>query len=621
MKLQHLAIMFILIIIPISMVISEYFSTQISTIKLQTEYKTSLNTSTSDALNAFQINTVNNKYSSVSDSKIRDIEASVNTFYNSLGSAMSEYVTSKEELSTYIPALLFTLYDGYYIYSAYNNVYPTDNASQKIEIEDGNRNYQKGLRPYIYYSCKYKVNSNEVIVNYTLDNAITVYGKLKNEKGDEEYMTRSGYLIDYRKVDHVDNKKKELTYDGVEIRPEELKEHLITINEEDTGTSTANDYQYIVYNNKKVYMDVDKDGKVIYEDVSVREYEDDGRIKYDNYGNIVYQTINSPKFFWYDNYKKTYLKNEMVDFIKYLTDNNLYELKGGTLSGVIGYKSISAYEYYTKAKEFSEWLVNKSGLASVTQEEIVQNDGWVGAKTSDGQLYLSVDTGTKGYIFDTTTTTTENDPLLSSSTFNTHRLAVIRKSIETNLTTAIANYNKHSGLDGYEFVMPVMDEESWYRITNNVSLVSFMQGIPIGHKVFNNYSVVTNTTNEEVVNAQSVYLMVKNDDGNYEYHQPGCKVLLDKQKSPITAYTALSFKRQTVKINEVQTQYFYPQQRGNYDKTYLTTACYNCFVNASGDYDIDDIISGKVPNSDTVRSAFLTGLARERRDLYKSNFE
>ena len=104
MKLQHLAVIFVLIIIPISMVLTEYVNTQISTIQLQTAYTTSLNTATSDALKAFQINSANNKYSSLSDSKIRDIEASVNTFYNSLGTAMNDYISSKDDLSSYIPS-------------------------------------------------------------------------------------------------------------------------------------------------------------------------------------------------------------------------------------------------------------------------------------------------------------------------------------------------------------------------------------------------------------------------------------------------------------------------------------------------------------------------------------
>ena len=73
--------------------------------------------------------------------------------------------------------------------------------------------------------------------------------------------------------------------------------------------------------------------------------------------------------------------------------------------------------------------------------------------------------------------------MLSDSTFNNHRIAIIRKSIETNLTTAIANYNIQSG-SNYEYVMPVINDADWYKIVNNVSIASFMQGIPIGQKLF-----------------------------------------------------------------------------------------------------------------------------------------
>lgn len=587
MKLQHLAIIFILIIVPISLVMTQYIQTQIDTIDLQTYYTKSLNTATHDALKAFQINSINNKYSSLSDSKIRDIEASINTFYNSLSTSMNDYMYTKEDLTNFVPAILFNLYDGYYIYSSYNNIYTTEgiDENERVQIQDHHR-YQNGLRPYIYYSCQYRLsNGKTVIVNYTLDNAITVYGDFGNG-----YETRSGYLIDYTKINDIDIRNKTLTYgEGTEmitIGPETLTEHLITIENADEGTTTEGDYNYIVYNKKKVYQD--KNGE----------------------------------YFWYDNYKKTYLQSEKVNFQKYINNNG------------VGFKSISAYEYYVGAYEFSKWLIEQSGLASVTQANIVQNDGTIGANTTKGELYLSVNTdaieGNTPYIFDTRRA--GNDPLLSSSTFNLHRMAVIRKSIETNLLTAIANYNLQGG-NTYDFVMPVIDEENWYRVSNNVSIISFMQGMPIGHKYYNHYSVITNSKNEEVINEQSVYILLQNSDGNYEYHQPGCKELIEKQKNNpnllMTAYTDLSFMKQTVKVNEVKTRYFYPQTRMGR----LTTGCYNCIVNASGDYDIDSIIIGQIKEFETgkilysanqltaIRKAYLTGLARERRDLYKSNFD
>ena len=561
MKIQHLAIIFIIIIVPISFAMSEYIQTQIDTIKLQTEYKEALNSATSAALKAFQINSINNKYSNISDSKIRDIEASINTFYNSLTTSMTQYVSSKSELSVFVPAIVFNLYDGYYIYSSYNNVYTAPNGDNTVRIDDNAKNYQDGLHPYIYYSCKYNIKDNgeekEIIVNYTLDNAITVYGKFNGK-----YQTKSGYLIDPGKVTNINEEKKTLTYDGVEIGPETLTEHLLIV--DDNGDVTSVNYNYIVYKNRKVYQD----------------------------GN----TFN---FFWYNNGKKTYLQGEKENFIKYIKDNK------------VGFKSTSAYEYYKSAYDFSTWLINDSGLKNITQENMEDSL----------KKDFSANTGTK-CIFDTTQD--DNDPMISSSVFNEHRIAVIRKSIETNLTTAIANYNSQSG-STYEFVMPKIDEVSWYSIENNVSIISFMQGMPIGQKYFNDYSVITNTKNEEVINSQSVYVVTKNDDGNYEYHQPGCKVLIDNSNKITGVYTNLSFSRQTLKVSEDSYRYFYPQAR--IKKT--TTGCYNCIVNASGDYNIDDIIKGEVEGYKTgdnkkklniLRKRYLTGLARERYDLYKSNF-
>ena len=598
MKLQYLAVIFVIIILPISMMMSSYIQNQIDTITLQTLYKTKLDNSTYDALKAFQINSVNNKYSSVSNSKIRDIEASINTFYNSMKTSM---VSSKEDVQSFIPAILFTLYDGYYIYSSYDNIVQVEKAQDAATIEtiktESTKNYQYGLRPYIYYSCKYNLNGKTIIVNYTLDNEITVYGDF----GDG-YVTKSGYLIDPTKVTDIDDSNKTLKYDGILIEPEVLTEHLLTVNDDET--TTEGDYTYIVYNNKKVYKETTESGN-----------------------NDIIQ------YFWYDNYKKTYLAGEQSNLERYITNNR------------VGFKSISAYEYYKSAKEFSEWVNNN--LGNITQKDVIKTDSTGNSTIGNDESYLSEYTG-NSKIF-ATSGKSENDPMLSSSVFNNHRIAIIRKSIETNLTTAIANYNTQSG-SNYEYVMPIINDIDWYKIVNNVSIAAFMQGIPIGQKYFNNYSVITNTKNEEVINSQSIYILERTDGGNLEYHQAGCEKLLEKVKKAkedvssdnnqftMTAYTDLSFLRQTVKVSETKLEYFYPHSvdnsniSGSANYKYLT-GCYNCIVNSNSNLDIDEIIKGEVKDYLTgkivynendleeIRKTYLTGLARERYDLYKSNFD
>ena len=140
MKLQHLAIIFVIIILPISLVVGEYIQTQINTIALQTTYSNKLQTATYDAISALRLNTINNKYSSVSDSKIRDINASISTFYTSLGREIGSDGYGENDLQVHTPALLYTMYDGYYIYSRYRN--------ESIDANENDENkYKYGLKP------------------------------------------------------------------------------------------------------------------------------------------------------------------------------------------------------------------------------------------------------------------------------------------------------------------------------------------------------------------------------------------------------------------------------------------------------------------------------------------
>ena len=103
-----------------------------------------------------------NSLSNVSDTLREDIEAAISTFMQSLSMTMGVGGYNKNHMIDYIPAILFTLYDGYYIYSP-------------AKTETGNYEYM--LKPYNYYTVRYKQNDlNDIVINYTLDNYIVVYG-------------------------------------------------------------------------------------------------------------------------------------------------------------------------------------------------------------------------------------------------------------------------------------------------------------------------------------------------------------------------------------------------------------------------------------------------------------
>ena len=56
-----------------------------------------------------------------------DVKATANSFFNSLKTGLSQSGYSKGDLNQYIPAILFTLYDGFYVYGPYENYAKVNN--------------------------------------------------------------------------------------------------------------------------------------------------------------------------------------------------------------------------------------------------------------------------------------------------------------------------------------------------------------------------------------------------------------------------------------------------------------------------------------------------------------
>ena len=117
MKLQGFSVIFTLVCIPLLLVLSYYISLQVDTITLQNEYNSKLLSATYDAVSAFELNTANEDLSTVSDSLRTIIEASNSIFFNTLSTNMGLSNASKSYVEPYIPSVLYTLYDGYYIFA------------------------------------------------------------------------------------------------------------------------------------------------------------------------------------------------------------------------------------------------------------------------------------------------------------------------------------------------------------------------------------------------------------------------------------------------------------------------------------------------------------------------
>lgn len=576
MKIQELAIIFIIIILPISLVLSVYTQNQVQTINTQTLYDNRLTSATYDAMRAYQLNAANSTTSDMSNSKTRDIEASVSAFRNSIMTAFELNGFTANELNSYIPALVYTMYDGLYIYSPYSNIAEVNtdaNADEEVKIKtEGQKEY--GLKPYISYSCRYKTTNIDVVITYSLDNHIAVKGMI-----GRKYVNKEGYLIDgiecsinpdeeIKINDEIE--KAKITYNGIEIGTESLKEYLpLSIDKNDENAA----YPYAKINGTKYYLIQDKEG--------------DQQIVYVSNG------------FFRNQCKSTDSDKTAFNAYKNIIENNYM-----------------AKEYYYEAYKFTHWF-KESGLSALTY-----GDAWdeVLVKKSDGsgaeQEYREIWPENRTPIFQfNSSSDIKNNIENETSTFNQHRLAVIRYKIENNLAIAISNYNAYSGATKVVFQMPELKEDEWDQIIHNISLISFLQGLPIGEKIYNGYTLVTNSESEEVVLEGNIFMLGESANGEKVYYRIGDVELEDGVTATLNAGNYgdkvsagrlnLDFKRRYVtRTDKTQTYYYY--QMRNFK------ASYNSVVMQDKVTTFDDIykyISGVSPD---YQKAFYTALGRER---------
>ena len=78
MRIQNLAVIFVIIILPITLVLQAYIRNLTNVTNIEARYNEILMGSTYDAVRAYQMNTINNDYSGVNTSRQRDVKASVN---------------------------------------------------------------------------------------------------------------------------------------------------------------------------------------------------------------------------------------------------------------------------------------------------------------------------------------------------------------------------------------------------------------------------------------------------------------------------------------------------------------------------------------------------------------
>lgn len=557
MKIQYLAIIFLIIIIPMTLLLTMYNQAQINNLSLQLTYKSYLSDATHNAIKAFELNTVNNSYSEVADSLKRDVEAAANVFLSSMAKSLGTSGATNESVAEYVPAILFTLYDGYYIYApSYNEI--LEEVTEQREAIDGTmkdvvvaksqepkvEDFSHIVKPYVYYTMRYvKGNAIDVTVNYTLDNYISVYGKVgKDENGNDNYVTKSGYLV------QIDAVNKRLS-NGVEIQLD--SEKLLTVLKRDI-------LSYILSPSEISKLDTSEEINEAFGKRNLEEIK--SKINFGADGSYRVSLISD---------MGTKLLDDILDG-KYSGNNSQIELKDipvakinevfrsngkndiDDMKAVIGCFNVTykgtvveddeAKSYYVKAYQFSNWV--NTNLSNLEVQD---------ARDSKNQA-ISNFTGNTAKIFKLSGGD-EYNPEDIESIFSQHKIEVIKSSIQSSLTSAIARYNQSFfGLKhGYDLKMPVLNDLEWEAITNKVTMVTFMQGFVLGNKVFNDYAVVSSDTNKELVDENEIYYFNRNSTGVVYYHTYDCPNLeleAEKADSKILGFKSAEFEMHKVKQDD-----------------------------------------------------------------------
>lgn len=569
MKLQGLAVIAIIIILPMTIILSSYSQSQIKTLQLQTQYDSKLQNATYDAIKAFQLNMSNSSTSDLANSKMRDIKASVNTFYNSLASHFNMVGYGKDVLQNYVPAIVYTLYDGYYIYSAYDN---TLDAEDKFDENASYKNKENiyGLKPYIYYSCRYKRgNQFDIVITYSLDSYITIQGTIGNEK-----INKSGYVLS-----GVEKRDNDIYYKGVKIE------------EEDMSDSGFQQYVYIPgatatkEGEKDIYINDNKAG-------AIKKYQ--------------CKKINGVKYYINDENKVfTMLNDEQI----YQNDTSFDN------------KNTNGKKYYEDAMEFSEWV--KSNLEDLSSNDAVDASG--NSYNSDNyrdnnpfvagrKIFSELENGWRSSskcIEDT------------DSEFNAHRIEVIKNSIESNLIVAISNYNKVSS-SGVNFQMPKLTDIDWEELTTNVSMITFLQGLNIGGKIYSGYSIVRNDITEDFVSEDSIYICYTNTATYYKVTDTTLTDQNEIDPSSTIGIFNVDFERKTAQVSDKEQKkniYYYPRS---------DMASYKSIINSNNNSNSATSIKeyldkvGQCNSTDfkyRIAQKYYTALGRERYGMYRvTNF-
>lgn len=405
---------------------------------------------------------------------------------------------------------------------------------------DAKTTYKHVLKTFVPYTTNYTKDGTNYVINYTLDNYIRIY------KDDEAW---EGYIIaEYGNETkyNVPVKSTTITFNGTTIEPEVLSENIPVRNSRNDNIEVKN-YAYIYNsNNDKRY----------------------------------YETETGKFFITNSEYVKVYLpdaeaNNSLAEYKKLLI-----RFEEGSPDYIELYQLLNKDEGNTWYYKDSNGKYNKY---SAYQPTINRN-----RDCSAINYYV------ENYLFNYWI---KNEGLNTDNIMNLKKQSII-DNVNKNLNLAISNYSENSKIN---YTIPELSDEDWEQALSNISMITFFQGVKVGLKTYNNYSIVTSSENNEFIGEDSLYYI---ENGDNSYHRYGCE-----NGKGTDAYLNTDFKVSNYLIkgknDTKEIKYYYKHTNTTTPETNKALEpCFYCITNRN--------IIEKIVDETTFRDTQNRALARER---------
>ncbi len=443
MKIQHWAIIFLIIIVPFSIICRSVVNKKMLNLRDETRYNNIIDNATYDAVSQIkELADLNNLGKNV---PITDAvaEASIDRFFNTLAVNFNlpfERTAAENYFDRYIPAIIIVGYDGLYVYSC----------------ERTDSGYQFRFKPKIPYSEVIDLGSyGNCVVNYTLDNRVRlffddrVFGNgFKFDNLGEPSGTGTRVLSGYVGVD-IDMNKDGLPdfYSGdgsssIKIRSGERYDSSMP------GYYPNMDPYSLCREENRPYKD--------YLDINAGKKDIQQTIQEDLASDFNSEELSYYLFEWVCS------QGDPSDLrgLRYLIDDGKSE-----------HQYIHANTALHSLISFYNGTDLEDGAGYSPTNILGLNFSWVN----------------KDYEYD------DNRKVISdASEFHRRRRNTIIDTIISVLTEEFNEHNEYAQALGitYDFNIPNIAREEWNNTIDDISVLAFMQGMPMGtDSYYNNYSL------------------------------------------------------------------------------------------------------------------------------------